>query len=196
MATDMAAEPCIAGRVIDILREADGWPQDYMDHCRHIAAAALAAERVQGPLELAILLGDDRRLAALNRDFRGHDRPTNVLAFPGESAPPDNGAARHLGDIALAWQTVRAQAGEEGKSLKDHLGHLVVHGVLHLLGYSHEEAATARCMEARERAILADLGIADPYADMSGDSEHESERKSERERNGKHAMAADAGSRA
>jgi probable rRNA maturation factor len=112
-----------------------------------------AAER-----DIAILLADDERVRSLNAAFRGKDAPTNVLSFPaGEGAP-------ELGDIALAFGVCAREAAEQGKSLAHHLQHLTAHGVLHLLGYDHESDAEAEAMEATERAILAGLGVPDPYA--------------------------------
>ena len=118
------------------------------------ATAALGA--VHG--DVVVLLTDDATVRDLNARFRGKDRPTNVLSFPAaESAAP------HLGDLVLAFGVCAAEAGAQGKSLADHLSHLTVHGVLHLLGRDHEAGAEAEEMEAEERTILASLGVADPY---------------------------------
>ncbi|HEY1072984.1 rRNA maturation RNase YbeY [Brevundimonas sp.] len=118
------------------------------------AAAALGA--VEG--DLVVLLTDDAGVQDLNARFRDRDRPTNVLSFPAaESAFP------HLGDVVLGYAYCAAEAETQGKSLSDHLSHLVVHGVLHLLGRDHEAEAEAEEMEAEEREILAALGVADPY---------------------------------
>ena len=110
------------------------------------------------------MLGDDGLVRRLNRDFRGKDRPTNVLSFAlteGEPAP-DTGPVM-LGDVVLAFDTVAREAREQSKSERDHALHLVVHGVLHLMGYDHGSEAEARVMERMETRVLADLGIADPY---------------------------------
>jgi probable rRNA maturation factor len=114
-----------------------------------------------------ITLADDDTQRALNRTWRGKDTPTNVLAFPiaDPAMPVPPGAPLLLGDIVLAFETVRREAAEQDKPLADHLRHLVVHGVLHLLGYDHENAADAATMEAREIAILAELGVPNPYRD-------------------------------
>jgi probable rRNA maturation factor len=116
-------------------------------------------------IELAISLADDAVQQGLNRDWRGIDRPTNVLAFPawepGTEIPP--GAPLLLGDVVLAFETVAREADEQGKPLSDHLSHLIVHGVLHLLGYDHATEAEAVAMESLETSILASLGVPDPY---------------------------------
>ena len=129
-------------------------------HARRLArAAAAAALKHEGAAgSLVILLSDDARLQALNSRFRGKDTPTNVLSFPAA------GAADALGDVALAFGVCAREAAEQGKSLAAHLQHLATHGVLHLLGYDHEADDEAEAMETKERAILARLGVADPYA--------------------------------
>ncbi|MGO8920057.1 MAG: rRNA maturation RNase YbeY [Stellaceae bacterium] len=133
--------------------------------CDRAARAALAGGGVpRGRAELAIVLADDALLRRLNRDWRGRDAPTNVLSFAasdGATAPP--GAPLLLGDVVLAFETVAAEAQAQGKPLAGHLAHLVVHGVLHLLGFDHEIAAEAERMEALETRVLVGLGIADPY---------------------------------
>jgi probable rRNA maturation factor len=108
---------------------------------------------------VVVLLTSDEAVAELNEQFRGKTGPTNVLSFPA-SANPEN----HLGDIALAHGVCSREAAEQGKSLEQHLAHLVVHGVLHLLGYDHETDHEAEAMEALERSILESLGVPDPYA--------------------------------
>lgn len=127
-----------------------------------IAAATAALEASARPAEVSILLTDDAEVRRLNRDFRGQDKPTNVLSFPSGLAP-GLGAADMLGDIVLAFETVAGEAVRDGKTLDAHLRHLVVHGMLHLLGYDHETDEDAAVMEEREVAILAGMGIADPY---------------------------------
>lgn len=145
--------------------------------CRRWARAAFAAAAA-APMqasEVAVVLADDARLAALNRTYRGIDGPTNVLAFPAGDVPPGMCAAdapRPLGDVIVAYETMRAEADAAGKPLADHLCHLVVHGILHLLGYDHQMEEEAQVMERRETAILASIGFADPHAgrDAGGDA--------------------------
>lgn len=120
-------------------------------------AAQAALGDVAG--DVVVLLTDDAAVAEINGRFRDKDRPTNVLSFPA----PDS-ARPHLGDLILASGVCAAEAAAQGKTLADHLTHLTVHGVLHLLGRDHEDDAEAEAMEAEERMILAALGVADPYA--------------------------------
>ena len=125
------------------------------------AAALRALRRAKAPrgASLTVLLTDDARMAALNHDFRAKNKPTNVLSFPA-AANADN----YLGDVALGYEVTRMEARSSGKRFADHATHLVVHGVLHLLGFDHVAPRAARVMETLEIAILAELGIADPYA--------------------------------
>jgi probable rRNA maturation factor len=141
------------------------------DLARRAAGLALSRGKAgfginqQTAIEVAIRLADDAVQQRLNRDWRGVDAPTNVLAFPawepGAEIPP--GAPLLLGDVVLALETIAREAVEQGKPLADHLSHLVVHGVLHLLGYDHATEAEAIAMEALETSILARLGVPDPY---------------------------------
>lgn len=116
------------------------------------------------PAELAIVLTDDSTIRSLNRDWRHTDKPTDVLSFPAAQTPAGDGAARHLGDIVIAYETTASEAASEGKPFLHHLAHLAVHGYLHLAGYGHDADNEAKAMESLERGILATLGIADPYA--------------------------------
>jgi probable rRNA maturation factor len=133
------------------------------------AAARLALRRGAAPAAstVDVTLADDATQQALNRTWRGTDAPTNVLAFPAAdpAIPPPDGAPLLLGDVVLAFETMRREAEEQQKPLADHLRHLVVHGVLHLLGHDHAESADAARMETREIAILAELGVPNPYRD-------------------------------
>jgi probable rRNA maturation factor len=113
---------------------------------------------------IVILLADDDSVQALNRDFRQKDYATNVLSFPAVIAPGANPEGQ-IGDIAIAFGVCAREAQEQGKSLAHHLQHLVAHGVLHLLGYDHQDDDEAEAMEALEREILAGLDVPDPYAE-------------------------------
>ncbi|HEV2189458.1 MAG TPA: rRNA maturation RNase YbeY [Stellaceae bacterium] len=133
-------------------------------------AARLALQRSEAPPAsvVDVTLTDDAAQQTLNRTWRGKDTSTNVLAFPAAdpAIPPPDGAPLLLGDIVLAYETVAREALEQHKPLADHLRHLVVHGVLHLLGYDHAEPADAAAMETREIAILTELGVPNPYHDI------------------------------
>ncbi len=152
----------------DILIQADGWPpepalQVLVDRalaaCRMADLPAIAADA-----EVSLVFTDDARIRVLNQQYRGKDKPTNVLSFP--AAPPFPGRlGPPLGDIVMARETVAAESEAAGLDFADHLTHLIVHGFLHLLGYDHETDGEAVVMERLETAILARLGIADPYAD-------------------------------
>ena len=130
------------------------------------AALAVARPSLSGACEVAILLGDDAAVRELNRAWRGKDSATNVLSFPAAPQPGAPGP-RPLGDIALAFETLRREAEAEGKSLADHASHLIIHGLLHLLGFDHETAQDAEDMEALEIEALRRLGIANPYRDLA-----------------------------
>lgn len=127
------------------------------------AGIAVAPRKPMPGAELSLLLTDDKRIRTVNRDWRGLDKATNVLSFP--AAPPERIAQSPLlGDIVIAYETVLREAEAESKSVTDHLRHLAIHGLLHLLGEDHETEAEARRMEALEIAALARLGVSDPYA--------------------------------
>lgn len=155
--------------MIEVDAEDDSWTTA-------LPTAAAAAERAAvaalaglpgGPPDaagVAILLSDDAAVADLNARFREKAGPTNVLSFPAAENPEG-----HLGDLALAFGVCAREAGEQGKPLEHHLQHLVVHGVLHLVGYDHMTDADAEEMEGLERVILAGLGVPDPYAAEQGD---------------------------
>jgi probable rRNA maturation factor len=144
---------------VDIIGGSPLWRGHEETLARALAAAAVE-ERASGSVSL--LLGDDAAVAALNQQFRGKNGPTNVLSFP--PAPSAEGPGGFLGDIALAAETIVEEANFQGKRFENHAAHLAVHGFLHLLGYDHDDPAQAEAMEARERAILAVVGIEDPYA--------------------------------
>jgi probable rRNA maturation factor len=143
-----------------VVVEDPGWRKirGLLPRLKRAAAAAAKAVKFRGASSLTVLLSSDRKLKSLNREFRGLDKPTNVLSFP---APPSQSGYR--GDIALALGTTRREAKQAGKSLADHAAHLVVHGVLHLAGHDHARARDAKVMEKLEIDILRRLGIANPY---------------------------------
>jgi probable rRNA maturation factor len=130
------------------------------------AACAAAKPRLKRRIEVSVVLADDNLLRRLNRRWLRLDKPTNVLAFPAlDEEPFPSRAPLLLGDVVLSFETVSREAAEQNKPLADHVRHLVVHGVLHLLGYDHEEPIEAERMEALETEVLADLGVADPYTE-------------------------------
>ncbi len=160
--------------IVDIHRASPDWARDLPAAARlarDAAAGALAQASAAGwplpasLLRLGLALGDDRLLRRLNRRYRAKDKPTNVLAFPAANLPdaPAIGGAHFLGDIALALGVLEREASRAGKPLADHFRHLVIHGVLHLLGFDHESPSAARRMEGLEIRALAKFGIADPY---------------------------------
>jgi probable rRNA maturation factor len=134
---------------------------------RAIEAAAEIADADVGDAELAVMLTDDSGIRTLNSNWRGIDKPTNVLSFPAlqPAADSPDDAPRMLGDIAIAYETTRKEADDEHKPFDHHLSHLAVHGFLHLIGYDHEKDDDAETMESLEQQILAQLGIPDPYAE-------------------------------
>jgi probable rRNA maturation factor len=153
----------------DVVVLAGDWAAKLPAHdslAKEAAEAALAAAGWRGAAELCVSLGDDALLRKLNSEYRGQDKPTNVLAFAlteGEGAAL-SGVPLALGDVVLSLETLEREAAEQGKSLAGHFRHLVVHGCLHLIGYDHQESAAAEEMEALEVRVLAGLGVADPYA--------------------------------
>lgn len=151
---------------IDISVEAGDWPDEaaltrLVDRA---VSAAFAETGVAGRSELSILFCDDAHIRSLNADWRGKDKPTNVLSFPAFPFPKGGPLPPMLGDIVLAAETVAGEAALEDKPLDNHITHLVIHGLLHLLGYDHETDTEAEEMEAIERSALARLAIPDPYA--------------------------------
>jgi len=124
------------------------------------AAAVFVPELAEA--EIAVALSSDAAIRKLNAQFRGQDKPTNVLSFPA-AALPDDAGGDVSGDIVIAYETLLREAAAEGKDPLHHLAHLTVHGLLHLAGYDHNDDAEAEEMEALERRILHTIGIADPY---------------------------------
>lgn len=158
-----------SGLEIDISVDTGQWP----DEAALISLAANAAEAVAAEIdvdfsdrEVSLLFTDDSRIGQLNADWRGKAKPTNVLSFPAPQLPQgEPGSARStLGDIAFGYETVAREAADAGLTMADHITHLFVHGLLHLLGHDHEDDVAADAMEGLETAILARLGVADPYA--------------------------------
>ena len=144
---------------------ADAWEAPLaraFDACARHAGAAWPDR------EISVLLSDDTAIRALNLDWRGKDKATNVLSFPTVApvgAPAEMLRDLPLGDIAIAYETAAREARDEDKVFEHHVVHLAVHGALHLIGFDHETEKDAHEMEAAERRILAGLGIADPYRD-------------------------------
>lgn len=158
---------------VDTVIEDDRWDAAGLEELAERASrAALGWHRIGG--EVVVMGCDDARIAALNADFRGKARATNVLSWPAiEPAPRVPGAvpeppdADELGDIAISYDTCAAEAQAQGKPFQHHVTHLLVHAVLHLLGYDHEDSADADLMEETERRILAGLDIPDPYSETA-----------------------------
>jgi probable rRNA maturation factor len=153
----------------EVLVTADCWARESSAESiihRAIEAAASMVDAETGDAEIAVMLTDDAGIRTLNKNWRGIDKPTNVLSFPAlqPERAPSGDAPRMLGDIAIAYETTRSEADTEHKPFDHHLSHLAVHGFLHLIGYDHENDDDAEVMEDLERDILAQLGIPDPYA--------------------------------
>ena len=162
---------------VEILCETPSWDEETLSEWAragfHAAFRYLELER--GDWEISVLACDDARIAELNAEFRGKPTPTNVLSWPSEErgadadggrpdAPdPDDPMAAELGDIAIAYETCAAEAEAANKPIDQHVTHLLVHALLHLLGYDHERDKDAALMEGIETAILASLGHPDPY---------------------------------
>jgi probable rRNA maturation factor len=156
---------------VEVSAPCAAWEQECPDVATLARAAArLVLRREDAPVGsvVDVTLADDETQRTLNRAWRGKDSSTNVLAFPLTSlgaAPRPRGAPLLLGDVVLAFETVRGEAAEQRKPFTDHLRHMIVHGVLHLLGHDHIDDRDAAAMETREIAILAELGVPNPYRD-------------------------------
>ncbi|MEM7169226.1 MAG: rRNA maturation RNase YbeY [Pseudomonadota bacterium] len=183
----MPEDPNSLAPQIDIIFEDPAWDEasfDVEDLVHRAAVQVLRRELSDEPInrspEVCLVLTDDLQVQTLNRGFRGQDKPTNVLSFSNEGPKSNGGAGKTpaarslssdclaerpwlLGDVILARQTIGREAMEQQKPLENHLAHLVVHGVLHLLGYDHDDDRDAALMERQEISILSDLGIPDPY---------------------------------
>lgn len=156
--------------------DAEDWPAGEWDRLASRAAEAaaeVARELDNHRLSASLLLTSDAEIHALNREWRGRDKPTNVLSFPMLTreqllALEREGSPELLGDIVLAHETCAREAAEKGVALEDHAAHLVIHGLLHLAGHDHEVSTNrAEAMEALEIEALALMGIADPYTDRN-----------------------------
>ena len=145
-----------------VLVEDDAW--DIVSDLDELVQVAVAAVFPDKPCSVEVLLTSDEEVQRLNRDFRGIDKPTNVLSFPAALMPVIPGEMAHLGDIVLAYETTAREANEQQKPLSHHVTHLIVHATLHLLGHDHENDDEAEIMESKEREILRHLNIPDPYA--------------------------------
>ena len=179
----------MTGPEIAVSLSCERWTEtvpDAEDVCRRMAALALglAGDALDGlppeRLEISVVLSDDAEVQALNRQYRGIDKPTNVLSFAAlddEDAPIPQDGPILLGDIILAYETTVTEAQAEGKTVSNHLSHLVVHGVLHLLGFDHIEDDEAEEMEGLERSALAALGIPDPYSSTADASKERDDRR-------------------
>jgi len=149
--------------MIEVILEDDRWEAVGLEAlCGPAEREALAVTgRVPAGFEIALMGCDDARIAELNSDFRGKDAATNVLSWPASDTPPMQ--AGELGDIAIAFETCTREATEKDISVQNHVTHLLIHGILHLLGYDHISDADAKVMEALEIKALAKLGISNPY---------------------------------
>lgn len=157
---------------IDIAIEGGGWPAEA--EVRPLVERALTVAGDHLGLgghasEVSLVLTDDATVRTLNARWRGKDTPTNVLSFPAYPIAAGDPPGPLLGDIVLARETIAREAAIDGKPFDAHFRHLIVHGFLHLLGYDHQSDKDAEQMERLERAILADLGISDPYAPVLDD---------------------------
>ena len=151
---------------VDVAIGCEGWPDeaDLSAMAQSAFSSAVDVLELEEHFNVSLLFTSDDAVQTLNREWRGKDNPTNVLSFPAGASPTDSDV-EFLGDIALALETVTHEALDEGKTFDHHLTHLLVHGFLHLCGYDHETSEDeAEEMETLERAILARLAIADPYA--------------------------------
>ena len=147
-----------------------GWPASVEALPPRAAEALDALGLAEAPSgEVSVLFTDDEAVRALNRDWRGKDAPTNVLSFPAEPVPGLPDEAQPLGDLALAWETCRAEAAARGVDALDHTTHLLLHGLLHLFGYDHRNGAEARVMEGLEARAMHALGLHAPYEEEPAD---------------------------
>lgn len=161
---DRAGDPPL-NLFVDIVRDGGDWDQVAgAEDLVRAAAGAVIEELPLADAEVCVALSNDTQVAELNGSYRNKPAPTNVLSFPAASMLPIEGEPRFLGDIVLALETLQREAADLGIPLEHHLQHLVVHGLLHLLGYDHQSEDEAQEMESLEIRVLARLGIPDPYA--------------------------------
>ena len=177
MMTEAASMTGPQGPEIDVSVSCRLWEEALPNAPALSRNAARAVLLEYGPdlthVEASIVLADDAFVKGLNRDYRDRDRPTNVLSFPAQEPDPGLRAPAEtlpgepvmLGDVVVAYETAAAEATDEGKTLGDHLSHLVVHGMLHLLGHDHQTPVAAEAMEKLEVDVLDGLDIANPYGD-------------------------------
>lgn len=177
---DSPTSATTSGMTVDVVAEDARWADiegaaELTTRLAEISRATLVHAGGRWPgraVEMGIVLADDGLVRRLNRDYRGKDRSTNVLSFaltdnaddPAPETAADSAPPLMLGEVYLAYETVAAEAAEQNKTILDHTRHLVVHGVLHLIGYDHQEKAEADTMERLEAAVLDRFGVADPYA--------------------------------
>ena len=150
--------------VIEDLRWNDTLP-DAASLAERAVAAGFAKAGYTDAAMICVMLTNDAQIQVLNRDYRGQDKPTNVLSFPTEATPAFPGETPALGDIALAYETVAREADGAGRVFMEHYQHLIVHASLHLIGYTHNAEQDAEDMESLEIAALAGLGVSNPYAE-------------------------------
>ena len=152
----MPDDPACVDLIIDVAQPAPGWP-DIMPLIE--PAVRIGLMEVEQPVfgELSVVLSDDAQVQTLNREYRGKDKPTNVLSFP---MPPESGL---MGDVIFALETLQREADMQEKSFEDHFTHLLIHGLMHLQGFDHQTEPEAQDMEAREIRALARLSIDNPY---------------------------------
>lgn len=155
-------KPAGAAVAIDFVVDSELWAREPGAQNTIRKAVAAAAREAAAEGGLAIVLTDDAAMQALNKRWRGQDKPTNVLSFPAQPMPAGEGP-RHLGDVVIAFETAASEAGRDEKPFAHHLAHLAVHGYLHLLGHDHETDREADAMERLETDILARIGVPDPY---------------------------------
>lgn len=153
--------------VVEIQLEEDRWrPYINQDNIEMMIHKAIEVEGCNDNFELSLCFMNDKEIQVLNKDYRGKDKPTNVLSFPNEAlSDAIEGRSVLLGDIVLSFETIQREAAAQGKKFMDHTTHMIIHGFLHLLGYDHTEAQEAEAMEAQEIKILEALRIANPYED-------------------------------